>query len=247
MAERIDILAKAVGAQYMNQKNIIEREKPDSNEVKIYKVGGQTLVMKAKQNSSSSNQLKVKPILTISIQTGNTEYTANKATEPLHHLINLADARIIEAKKYKQEVFFKGIDNGNIEAVKAGIKDGVDVNALNNYAIRASSSGGHTDIVQILIDAGANYHIENDYVICLASYGNHINTVNLFIANGLDVQAHDNLSLYYAVRDNNFELAKLLLENGANPNGRNGAIISYAKAIDNKMEYLLKRYITTTS
>ena len=86
--------------------------------------------------------------------------------------------------------------DGNIEAVKQHLADGVDVNAKDDEygatSLHITAEYGYKEIVKLLIDAGADVHEKDkngSTPLHNAAFGGYKEVVELLIANGADVNA----------------------------------------------------------
>ena len=87
---------------------------------------------------------------------------------------------------------------GNIEAVKQAIANGVDVNAKNKHGdspLHLAAQMGHKEIVELLIANGADVNAKvpqhKSTPLHLAAGGNHKEVTELLISKGADVNAKD--------------------------------------------------------
>ena len=95
------------------------------------------------------------------------------------------------------------------------IKNGADITAMNNYAVRWTSRYGRTETVKLLIDYGADITANDNYAVrCASEYG-HTKTVQLLIDYGADITAKDNWAVRFASRYGYTETVQLLIANGA--------------------------------
>jgi len=57
--------------------------------------------------------------------------------------------------------------NGNINVVKFLVENGADIHAMDDETLRWSAENGHIDVVKFLVENGADIHVENDYPLKL--------------------------------------------------------------------------------
>jgi ankyrin repeat protein len=115
--------------------------------------------------------------------------------------------------------------SGNLEAVKAHIANGEDLEKTNQEGhtpLMLASYNGHTETVKELLTNGANVNAtDNKHLMPLhfATSGSFPETVKLLLENGAEVNATDNIEnftpLMYAAAEGNVEVVKILLENDA--------------------------------
>ena len=84
-----------------------------------------------------------------------------------------------KGNKYKahQIILGKRRDLRKVSTWKFLIKNGANIRALNDSALRLASAGGHLDVVKYLIEHGANVHALNDLALCWASARGHLDVV----------------------------------------------------------------------
>ena len=64
--------------------------------------------------------------------------------------------------------------NGNLDEVKECLREGADIHADNDDALRWASRNGHLDIVKYLVEQGADIHADNDWPLRYSTqYGHH--------------------------------------------------------------------------
>jgi ankyrin repeat protein len=115
--------------------------------------------------------------------------------------------------------------SGNLEAVKAHIENGADLEATNQQGhtpIMLASFNGHTEIVQLLIENGANVNVTDQKKLTplhFAASGAFPEAVELLLENGAEINATDDIEhftpLMYAASEGNAEVVKILLKHGA--------------------------------
>ncbi|TWU25710.1 ankyrin repeat domain-containing protein [Bythopirellula polymerisocia] len=117
--------------------------------------------------------------------------------------------------------------DGNIDFVRQAIKDGVDVNAVDDQqrsALMLAAFNGHTSIIKLLLDQGALLDHQDALgrtALMFAATGDNLATVKLLLDSGADVNAVDKgegfTSLMHAAAEGQLEVVRLLLEHKANP------------------------------
>ncbi|MBD2731102.1 ankyrin repeat domain-containing protein [Nostoc sp. FACHB-892] len=149
----------------------------------------------------------------------------------------VGEQRIARGIKIKQRKQRKNIENfidaammGQLEAVQAAIKNGIDINAIGSNgqtALMYAASYGHISVIKVLIKAGANLDILSDEDITGVRQ-----TALMLVA-----------SSYFAT--NRHEVIKVLVEAGANINlqGQDGltalmwaTLCNYTNAVEALIE-----------
>jgi len=66
-------------------------------------------------------------------------------------------------------------------------RDGVDIIADDNYAVRWASEYGHLDVVKYLVEHGADITADNNYAVRWASLNGHLEVVKYLVEHGADI------------------------------------------------------------
>ncbi|KAM6921981.1 cyclin-dependent kinase 4 inhibitor C [Xenentodon cancila] len=120
---------------------------------------------------------------------------------------------------------------GDLKRVVDLLKNGVDVNGLNQFNRTALQVVmlGHSDLIQVLLDAGADPNLPdprlNLTVTHDAAREGFVDSVRVLVDNGADVNAVDtdgNLPLHLAAREGHLEVVRLLIGRTADPSAANG-------------------------
>ena len=82
-----------------------------------------------------------------------------------------------------KELFWAS-EYGHLDVVRLLIKNGADVSARDNFALRSASYNGNLEVVRLLIDIGADVSALDNYALKWASYYGHLEVVKLLIENG---------------------------------------------------------------
>ena len=61
-------------------------------------------------------------------------------------------------KKYVNKYLIEGSENGRLDQVIIALKNGADIHADNDDALRWASKNGHLEVVKYLVENGANIH-----------------------------------------------------------------------------------------
>lgn len=87
----------------------------------------------------------------------------------------------------------RAVRQGDADAVRALLRSGVDVDALDRYgqtALMRAAHQGHDEIVEILIDAGAALDLTAKYhlsALMLAVVAGHVEIARLLVRAGADL------------------------------------------------------------
>ena len=71
--------------------------------------------------------------------------------------------------------------------VKHALKDGANIHAWDDRALRNAALNGYTDTVKLLLDRGANIHANDDEALLIAAQYRHPETVKLLLACGATI------------------------------------------------------------
>jgi hypothetical protein len=104
---------------------------------------------------------------------------------------------------------------GNANLLRLLLKNGADVHAHNDAALKWASESGHTEVVKILIDYGANIHVQNDYALRWSSVNGYFDIVTALLEHGADVHAGNDAALWWAQSNGYTSTVKVLLAYGA--------------------------------
>jgi len=103
----------------------------------------------------------------------------------------------------------------DVDTWKWMIKNGVDITANDNLAIRWASQNGHLKVVKYLHENGADITANTNFGIRWASRYGHLKVVKYLHENGADITASGNFAIRWASRNGHLEVVKYLYENGA--------------------------------
>ena len=118
---------------------------------------------------------------------------------------------------------------GNIEAVKQYLADGVDVNAKDDWGktpLHSTAEMRRKEIAELLIANGAEVNAKDSWGITPLHYAtanDHKETVELLIAEGAEVNVkdkYDGTPLHSATANDHKEIAELLIAEGADVNAK---------------------------
>jgi ankyrin repeat protein len=99
---------------------------------------------------------------------------------------------------------------GFLPGVKLALKNGANVHAKNDYALRWASGNGHKDVVELLLKNGVNVHADNDDALRWASANGHKDVVELLLKNGADVHANNDEARRWAANNGHKDVVELL-------------------------------------
>ena len=123
-----------------------------------------------------------------------------------------------EPKKYKAHAlnmkYVGKIDEVN--TIKYLLKNGADIHADDDYALRSCVKKGYLKVVKYLIEQGADIHTRNDSSLRFASEYGRLETVKYLVEQGANIHANDDEALINAALSRNLDVVKYLVEQGAN-------------------------------
>ncbi len=130
--------------------------------------------------------------------------------------------QLVKSNKPQAEKIFLELcssDYSDIDAVKAFVTLGIDINIKNDKGIPAlmlASQGGRTEVVKLLLDKGAKVNVADnngDTALIFASRGGNKEIVELLLDRGVDINAVDNngyTALNWAFKQGHKEIERLL-------------------------------------
>ena len=122
---------------------------------------------------------------------------------------------------------FNAIRNGNVNATRKLLNNGVNVNQENkegNTPLYRAVAFDHMEVVKLLLSKGADVNKakkDGDTPLTIASYEGHTEIVKLLLAKGADINKVDKdgeTALYVASEGNRFDIVEMLRKAGANVN-----------------------------
>lgn len=142
-----------------------------------------------------------------------------------------ADSDLINFRNGVDNKMYTMITENNLAGVESLIKEGADVNAVDEYNMTtpliAASERGYVEIAELLIENGAEV---NKYVslgvnaLDKAADSGNLNVVKLLIDKGADVnlaKGYKETALMYASLSGHIDIVKYLVEKGADLNLQN--------------------------
>lgn len=165
---------------------------------------------------------------------------------------NIARMYIEKNPKVAYEEFFKAIEEGKADIVKALLGGGIDVNSGDEYdtPLMKAIEAKNLNMMQMLINAGASVNAKSSYgntAIKRAVYSNNREALQILLDANVDVDAQDrdgHTPLMLAAISQNKEIIKRLLSKGADPNIQNVIgvkalmLAQYANENENKKEII---------
>jgi len=83
-------------------------------------------------------------------------------------------------------------------ALDIAVKNGADIHANNDYALRGASENGHLPVVQFLVEHGADIHANDDEALRWASRYGHLPVVQFLVEHGANIHANGDVALRVA-------------------------------------------------
>lgn len=134
------------------------------------------------------------------------------------------------ANSINNEEFVNAAIQGNLDKVKTLIKNGANIDAIDNRGVTAligASTSGKLEVVKYLITQGANINVtlKNNGInaLMMASAGGHLEVVKFLVANGANINAKTNdggTALMMASAYGHIEVMNYLIENGADASAK---------------------------
>lgn len=121
---------------------------------------------------------------------------------------------IFNAKITQQELIDVVRDNF-ILGFKYLLRQGINVHADNDAALRIACEFNYEDIAKIILDITEEFTFESGfYPLAVAAFHGHINIVRLLLDANFDPNEQDSISLEVAAEQGQLEILKLLVERG---------------------------------
>jgi hypothetical protein len=129
---------------------------------------------------------------------------------------------------YREAWLYLAGGSGDTRTVAALLREGTNIHACDDRALRQASKNGHTAIVKALVDAGANIHADDDYALRYGSAGGHAEIVDFLLKMGADIHAGRDGALRYASENGHAEIVIALLGLGANVHAEDDVALVWA-------------------
>jgi hypothetical protein len=104
-------------------------------------------------------------------------------------------------------------DLRKVETWEWMIKQGINIHAKNDEALRYSAYYGHIDVVKFLVENGADIHAKNDEALRWSADNGHIDVVKFLVKNGADIHTENDSALRCSAHNGLFDIVKFLVEN----------------------------------
>ena len=86
----------------------------------------------------------------------------------------------------------RACSDGELDEVKALLKQGADIHAYDDDGLRWAAWGGHLDVARYLVEQGADIHARGDYTLRWAAHWGRLDVVNyLREAAGTKYKCHE--------------------------------------------------------
>jgi ankyrin repeat protein len=90
----------------------------------------------------------------------------------------------MNSKDKLNKLLINACRDGDLELVKYCLREGANIHAQNDFALRWASQNGHIEVVKYLVSQGADIHTFDDLALQWASENGHIEVVKYL--NSLD-------------------------------------------------------------
>ena len=157
-----------------------------------------------------------------------------------------------------RDAFYYAVENGYLDVVKYLHKQGADIMAYDNLAVRLAIEKGHLEVVKYLHKNGAdiktmadkisirnairNGHLEtvkylyengaitkyDNDAVICAAENGHLEVVEYLHKQGADIMVYDNLAVKLAAENGYLEVVEYLHKNGADITAQNNAAVRWA-------------------
>ena len=131
---------------------------------------------------------------------------------------DLSNILFIKNKKVNKAKLMGAAMDGELENVKFLIKNGVDIHANEDYALRLASQWGHIEVVKLLINHGADIHAQDSRALTCALIYGHLEIIQLLLDFGANLHSWDDSALVWASEHGYTEIVRLLLDRGSDMN-----------------------------
>jgi len=118
------------------------------------------------------------------------------------------------------QTFISAAQNGSNDKVTAALKDGADIHAKQDYALRLAAGNGHLETLELLLDHGADIHANQDEAIYWAAQWGKLEAVRFLLDRGAYIHAENDRAISWSARNHIKKTALFLLRCGANPNAK---------------------------
>ena len=91
------------------------------------------------------------------------------------------------------------------------IKNGADVHAGNEMALRWGAHNGYLNIVKYLVECDANVHIGNDIALWQSTQNNHLDVVKFLVENRTNIHTKYNAAFCWSAQNGYFGIVEYLI------------------------------------
>jgi ankyrin repeat protein len=132
-------------------------------------------------------------------------------------------------EKWKANKFILGKrERITSKVIKRLVKEGADIHANNNCALRWAAGSGHLDVVKFLVENDADIHAYNDLALRWAAGSGHLDVVKFLVEKGADIHADNDYALRWTAGKGHLEVVKFLVKNGADIHADNDYALRWA-------------------
>ncbi len=75
----------------------------------------------------------------------------------------------------------KAVQNGDFELIKSLLKEGLNIHASNEEALKWASNNGHLEVVKYLVEKGADIHAKDNTALRWAAENGHLEVVKYLL------------------------------------------------------------------
>jgi Ankyrin repeats (3 copies) len=133
-----------------------------------------------------------------------------------------------ESQSTPNDMLIDAAREGDIERVRALLRDAAVAQPAHDYALDEAAENGHVEVVRLLLANGADPGAHGGFPLSASAGNGRVGVVQLLLANGADPAAYDSCPLRWAAEHGYVEIARLLLAAGADPAARNDEAIRLA-------------------
>lgn len=138
------------------------------------------------------------------------------------------------------ELLYTASSNGKL-CILLYLESIIDINMLNNMAMRCACEYGHLNILIYMHQHGGDIRVKNDFCLRKAAQNNHLDIVKYLVSHGANIHTQNNYIINYASKYGNLILIKYLIEECKIQANINKLFI---KAVKNNHLNIVKYYIS---
>ena len=114
-------------------------------------------------------------------------------------------------KKWKADkVFLHSRREINLDVIKELVREGANIHAYNDEALRWAAEKGHLKIVKFLVENGANIYANDDFALRYAAEKGYLEIVKFLCEKGADIHALGDEALRCAAENGHLEVTEFL-------------------------------------